>query len=89
MVKELINELSYWYKKIYDDRAEISKLKKERAEKRNRYWGEASGTVDQKKDYLKAMTSDIDDNIRLLEAQIEYSYNIVEVINWRMEYADD
>ena len=89
MVKELIDKMECWYKRIYDDKNKISELKKDKAEMRNRYWGEATGTVDQKKDYLKAMTSNLDDEIRLLEAGIEYAYNMVDILNWRLMYTDD
>ena len=89
MVKELIDKMEYWYKEIHEDKCRISELKTDKAEQRNRYWGEATGIAKEKEDYIKAMTSKYDEEIRKLEAHVEYAYNMVDILNWRLMYTDD
>ena len=81
---DLITSIEEHYKLIHKCRNEIAELKTKKAEKRNRYWGEATGIADQKKDYIKAMTGNIDEAIRKEEANIEYHYNMIEVLNMRL-----
>lgn len=81
---KMIDKIEYWYKEIFDKRNNISELMKKKAEMKASLWSEAEGTVDAKKDYIKSKTASIDDEIRLLEANIEYAYNMVEVYNLRL-----
>ena len=83
---KMIDNIEYWYKEIFDKRNNISELMKKKAEMKASLWSEAEGTVDAKKDYIKSKTASIDDEIRLLEANIEYAYNMVEVWNLRLMY---
>ena len=81
---KIIEEITLLYEHIKNNRFKIAELKKEKAEQRNRYWGEATGIAKEKEDYIKAMTSNIDENIRKYEAGIEYAYNMIEVYNMRL-----
>lgn len=83
---EMINKIEYWDKEIWDKRNNISELLKKKAEMKASLWSEAEGTVDAKKDYIKSKTATIDDKIRLLEANIEYAYNMIDVWNLRILY---
>lgn len=86
MVEGLIEKKENNYKKILDLRKQISELKQQKAIEKSPLWGMATGTVDAKKDYIKSMLADKDNEIRLAEAEIEYNYNIIKTIDDRLEY---
>jgi len=88
-MKEIIAEKEKMCNLIQKNREEIADLKKERIELRASLWDEATGTVDQKKDFLRSKTSELDHQIAYKEAYIEYCYNCIEVLNDRMVFDDE
>ena len=86
---KIIEAMENEYQKIYECRKKIEELNKKKVELKPRLWEEVSGTVDQKKDYIKSRTSDYDMDIHVLEAKIEYSYNIIKVLDYKMVYCDE
>jgi hypothetical protein len=86
---KIIEAMENEYQKIYENRVRIEELKKNKVELKPQLWEEAGGTVDQKKDYIRARTSDYDMDIRLLEAKIEHSYNLIKVLDYKMVYCDE
>ena len=89
MVKELIDQLEENYYHIKTCRLKIADLKKQKAVLKAPLWDEATGTVDAKKDYIKSKTADIDYQIAVVEADIQYWIDICDVLNWRIMYSDD
>ena len=83
---EIVKGMKYTYEQILDMRCEIANFKKQKAEMKSDLWEDATGTVDQKKDYIKSQTADIDYNISELEAGIELAYNLIEVMNLELMY---
>ena len=77
------------YNNIYKLKKEIAGFKKEKAEQRNRYWGEATGIAKEKEDYIKAMTSGVDEKIRLNEAEIQYNLDMIEILDFKLVYCDE
>ena len=83
---KIIEAMEKEYQKIYENRVKIEELNKKKVEMKPRLWEEATGTVDQKKDYIRSRTSDYNMDIHLLEAQIEYSYNLIKVLDYKLVY---
>ena len=89
MVEKLITELEDTYGYIKDCRVKIADLRKQKAVLKAPLWEEATGTVDAKKDYIKSKTANIDYEIDVLEADIQYQLDLCDVLNWRIMYSDD
>lgn len=86
---ELIEKKQSWIKLIKQQRQDIAELKEKRAVAKAPLWEEATGTVDAKKDYIKSKIADIDRKIAFGEANIEYLYNMIDVITDKMVYCDE
>ena len=69
---------------INEGRKNIAKLKMDKAKMKAPLWEEAQGTVDAKKDFIRSKTAEIDRDIAHEEANIEYCYNMIDLINDRM-----
>lgn len=82
-----IDGLREFYNQIYDFRTEIAQLKTEKAQLKPQLWEEATGTVDQKKDFIRSRTADLDYRISECEAGIELAYNLVNLLI--MEHNDE
>lgn len=85
---DLINEKEQYYIKIQQSRVKIADSKLEIARRKPDLWEQAGGTVDQKKDYIKSKLTEFSDAIRLEESNIEFFYNMIDVLNNRLEYCD-
>ena len=83
---KIIEAMEKEYQKIYENRVKIEELNKKKVEMKPRLWEEATGTVDQKKDYIRSRVSDYNMDIHLLEAKIEYSYNLIKVLDYKLVY---
>ena len=88
-MKELIAEKQSYVDIIRKGKQNIAQLKKDKALKKAPLWEVAQGTVDAKKDYIKSMTADLDADILREEANIEYAYNMIDVVNDKMVYLED
>ena len=88
-IKDLIAEKQSYVEIIKAGRQNIAKLKKDKALKKAPLWEVAQGTVDAKKDYIKSMVAKIDEDILREEANIEYAYNMIEVVNDKMVTIDE
>ena len=73
---------------IHDSRLKIADAKGQIALKKASLWEEATGTVDQKKDYIKSKIEYETGEINLAEADIEYFYNMIDVLKLRLEHGD-
>lgn len=89
MAKELIDEMEKHYAFVKKTREDIAELKERMALMKPPLWEEATGTVDAKKDYIKAKTAEIDRQIKVAEADIEYALNMVDILTWKITYKDD
>ena len=81
---ELIDKMEEYYRNIHNLRIGIAELKKTKVIKKAPLWEEATGTVDNKKDYIKSKLADIEHDITVAESDIEYAYNMIDVLNWRI-----
>lgn len=84
MVEKLIDELEKQYIHIKKCREEIATLKEEMAIRKPSLWEEATGTVDAKKDYIKSKLADLQYHIDTFESDIEFAYNMIQILNWRI-----
>jgi len=85
MVKAMIDLKEQFYLAIHDDRVKIAELKQKKAEMKPMLWEEATGTVDQKKDFIKSRTADIDADISVLDADIELRYNQAKILDEKID----
>jgi len=85
MVKAMIDLKEQFYLAIHDDRVKIAELKQKKAEMKPMLWKEATGTVDQKKDFIKSRTADIDADISVLDADIELRYNQAKILDDKID----
>ena len=74
---------------IQEARKEIADLKKQKVDKRADAWWEADGTAKQKEDFVKASVSDLDKQILIKEANIEYLYNRNSLLNDKLVFMED
>lgn len=84
-IVEMINLKEQFYLAIFEERASIADLKKQKAEMKAPLWEEATGTVDQKKDFIKSKTAEIDYQIAMSEAEIELRYNQARIIDEKVD----
>lgn len=87
-VTELLDKKQEYIESINDARYKIAELRKTLVDMKAPLWEEATGTVDAKKDYIKSQTSDIQKQIDEFEADIEWYYNMIDVINQKLMYGD-
>lgn len=85
MVKAMIDLKEQFYLAIHDNRVKIAELKQKKAEMKPMLWEEATGTVDQKKDFIKSRTADIDADISVLDAEIELRYNQAKILDEKID----
>ena len=88
-IDKILTEMEKYYGNIRTAKLHIAGLKKDKAEQRNRYWGEATGIAKEKEDYIKAMTSMYDKDIHEAEAEIEYTYNMINILEYKLVYCDE
>ena len=86
---EEIDKIKALYMNIKTCRDMIAKAQKEINLTKASLWENATGTVDQKKDYIKSQIADKLDIINTAESEIEYNYNMVKVIEYQLEYRDE
>lgn len=89
MVEKLIDEMEKHYAFIKKSREEIASLREEIAIKKAPLWEEATGTVDAKKDFIKSKLADLNYRIDMAESEIEYAYNMIQILNWRIAEKDE
>ena len=89
MVERLIDEMEKHYIHIKKCREEIAELREEIAKRKPPLWEEATGTVDNKKDYIKSQIAELQYHIDIFESDIEYAMNMINILNWRIMYEDD
>lgn len=85
----MINDMDMYFNEIHDARVELADLMKEKINLRAEAWKEAEGTVDAKKDYVRSMVSDIQCKIDKLESDVEYYYNQVKLLTYKLEHGDE
>ena len=88
-IEALLKDKELCIQTIYDERKKIADYKEQRIKMKAPLWDEATGTVDQKKDYIKSRTSEYDKKIAICEAEIEYMYNEIAIIEDRLVYLDE
>ena len=86
MVEKLIEEKERYVKLIQKTRQELADLREDKAVMKAPLWEEAQGTVDAKKDFIKSKTANIDKEIAYKEANIEYLYNKLNIIEDKLVY---
>ena len=88
-LEELIAEKEFYIDVVKQGREEIANLKREKALMKPPLWEEATGTVDQKKDYIKSKTAEIDREILIKESNVEYAYNMIDSVNDKLVLCDE
>ena len=83
---KIIDELDTYYNEIMSARKRIADLKYDKINIRAEAWKSAEGIADAKKDYVRSAVSDIDREIEKLEANIEYYYNQVKIMDYKVDY---
>ena len=83
---KFIDELDTYYNEIMSARKRIADLKYDKINIRAEAWKSAEGIADAKKDYVRSAVSDIDREIEKLEADIEYYYNQVKIMDYKVDY---
>lgn len=86
---EEITKLEEYYKTIKDSRKEIAKLKTEIALEKPKHWEDATGVAKEKEDYVKSKIGYLNEDIASYEADIEFAYNMVNVLLYQMELSDE
>lgn len=87
-VEKLMSDKIKYVEEINKARYKIAEAKENLVNKKAPLWEEATGTVDAKKDFIKSKTSDIQRSIDEHEADIEWYYNMIDVINQKLLYGD-
>ena len=86
---KLIAEKQSYVEIIKVGRKNIAQLKKDRIEARAKAWADAEGIADAKKDYVRSVVADIDMEISIEEANVEYCYNMIDIINDKLVLTDE
>lgn len=71
---------------IQKARQELADLKEQRAIAKAPLWEVATGTVDAKKDFIKSKIANTDKEIAYKEANIEYLYNRLNILDNQLVY---
>ena len=71
---------------IQKARQELADLREEKAIAKAPLWEVATGTVDAKKDYIKSKLAETDKEIAYKEANIEYLYNRLNILDNKLVY---
>lgn len=87
-VEKLMSDKIKYVEEINKARYNIAEAKENLVNQKAPLWEEATGTVDAKKDFIKSKTSDIQRSIDEHEADIEWYYNMIDVINQKLLYGD-
>jgi Mg2+ and Co2+ transporter CorA len=86
-VTELLDKKQEYIESINNARYKIAELRKILVDMKAPLWEEATGTVDAKKDYIKSQTSDIQKQIDEFEADIEWYYNMLQLVDDKLLYS--
>lgn len=86
---EKIKKMEEFYKKIREDRLEIAKNKALISTSKPQHWEDATGIAKEKEDYVKSKVADLNKEIDISEADIEFSYNMINVLLYQMEISDE
>lgn len=86
---EKIMEIKEYYVSIHENRIEIANNKALIAMEKTDAWLEAEGTAKQKEDFVKSKVAGYQKDIDLLEASIEYAYNMIGVLTYQLEMSDE
>ena len=71
---------------IQKARQELADLREKKAIAKAPLWEEATGTVDAKKDYIRSKLAETDKEIAYKEANIEYLYNRLNILDNKLVY---
>ena len=88
-MEKLIAEKQSYVEIIRAGRKNIAKLKADKIKARADAWSEAEGIADAKKDYVRSQVADVDLEISNEEANIEYCYNMIDIINDKLVLTDE
>ena len=86
MVKTVIDEKDTLISEIQETRKKIADLKHDIINIRAEAWKDAEGIADAKKDYVKSLVSELTLKVDKLEADIEYYYNRMKILDNRLEH---
>ena len=84
-----IAQIKEYYISIQENRIEIANNKALIAMTKPDAWLESDGTAKQKEDYVKSKVAGYQKDIDLLEASIEYAYNMIGVLTYQLEMSDE
>lgn len=86
---KIIEEIEQHYTNIKSNRIVIANTKQKIATSKPQYWEEATGIAKEKEDYVKSQVAGLNNKIESCEAEIEYSYNMINVLTYKMEFSDE
>lgn len=84
-----IAQIKEYYTSIHENRIEIANNKALIAMTKPDAWAESDGTAKQKEDYVKSKIALYQKDNDLLEASIEYAYNMIGVLTYQLEMSDE
>ena len=90
-MEKKIEQIREYYDSIQENRIEIANNKALISLNKPDYWEEASSIklAKEKEDYVKSKIADLNKDIDLCEASIEYAYNMIDVLVYQMELSDE
>lgn len=89
MSNEIIDEMEHNISLLQDERWKIAELKEQKILKRAKSWENATGTAKEKEDYVRSVVAELDKEIAIHEANIEYLYNLNALLNDKLVFIED
>lgn len=86
-----IEQIKEYYTSIQDNRIEIANNRALIATNKTKAWEDASSIklAKEKEDFVKSRVAELNRDIDLCEASIEYAYNMINLLTYQMELTDE
>lgn len=85
----LVDDKVNYIEEINNARYKIAELKSKKIKARSKAWEDATGIAKEKEDYVRSVVADYDKEIAENEADIEWYYNMISVVNYKLENSDE
>ena len=89
MSNDVLTKIELNVELIQGAKKELADLKEEKIIKRSEAWSKAEGTAKEKEDFVRSEVASIDKEIGYKEANIEYLYNMNELLYSKLVYLDE
>lgn len=86
-----IEQIKEYYTSIQDNRIEIANNRALIATNKTKAWEDANSIklAKEKEDFVKSRVAELNRDIDLCEASIEYAYNMINLLTYQMELTDE